>query len=176
MSAPALASAALAGAPPRQPEKKQRKSPNRRSEQISTAQSSIQRFLLALRLISYIMLTTKSVRFAVLWISRGKRQTPETSYLFPPSAYRPADYECCTLPCKLSRYHLGPHTCGARHSARGPRFSGLWKVSRTFITASGIGHFGHIGGSTIDGAIGMLGTIGLGYFAADKMKNSQQAQ
>jgi len=44
------------------------------------------------------------------------------------------------------------------------------------LVATGIGHFGHVGGTTIDGAIGVLGTIGLGYFAADKLKNSQQAQ
>ena len=44
------------------------------------------------------------------------------------------------------------------------------------LVASGIGHFGHIGGSSIDSAIGVLGTIGLGYFAADKLKNSQQAK
>jgi hypothetical protein len=44
------------------------------------------------------------------------------------------------------------------------------------LVASGIGHFGHIGGTTIDGAIGVLGTVGLGYFAADKLKGSQQPQ
>jgi len=44
------------------------------------------------------------------------------------------------------------------------------------LVATGIGHFGHVGETTIDGAIGVLGTIGLGYFAADKLKNSQQAQ
>jgi hypothetical protein len=58
--------------------------------------------------ISYIMLTTKSVQFAPLWISRGKRATPESGYLFPPSAYCPADCDDCNLPCKLSRYHVGP--------------------------------------------------------------------
>ena len=52
---------------------------------------------------------------------------------------------------------------------------GILAALPQLLTASGIGHFGHIGGSTIDGAIGMLGTIGLGYFAADKLKNSQQA-
>jgi len=51
---------------------------------------------------------------------------------------------------------------------------GILAALPQLLTASGIGHFGHIGGSTIDGAIGMLGTIGLGYFAADKLK--QQAQ
>lgn len=45
-----------------------------------------------------------------------------------------------------------------------------------FLQVSGIGHFGHIGGASIDSAIGVLGTIGLGYFAADKLKGSQAAQ
>lgn len=46
------------------------------------------------------------------------RPKPESGYLFPPSAYCPHDCECCPLPCKLSRYHLGPHTCGKRHALR----------------------------------------------------------
>jgi hypothetical protein len=45
-----------------------------------------------------------------------------------------------------------------------------------FLVAAGIGHFGHIGASSIDNAIGVLGTIGLGYFAADKLKGSQLGQ
>jgi hypothetical protein len=53
---------------------------------------------------------------------------------------------------------------------------GLLAALPQFLAVSGIGHFGHVGGSTIDGAIGALGTIGLGYFAADKLGNSQQAQ
>jgi hypothetical protein len=53
---------------------------------------------------------------------------------------------------------------------------GLFAALPQLLTASGIGHFGHIGGTSIDGAIGMLGTIGLGYFAADKLGNSQQAK
>jgi hypothetical protein len=50
---------------------------------------------------------------------------------------------------------------------------GILAALPQLLTASGIGH---LGGSTIDGAIGMLGTIGLGYFAADKLKNSQPVQ
>jgi hypothetical protein len=53
---------------------------------------------------------------------------------------------------------------------------GILAALPQLLSASGIGHFGHLGGTTIDGAIGMLGTIGLGYFAADKLKTSQQAQ
>ena len=53
---------------------------------------------------------------------------------------------------------------------------GILAALPQLLTASGIGHFGHIGGTSIDGAIGMLGTIGLGYFAADKLKSAQQAQ
>ena len=53
---------------------------------------------------------------------------------------------------------------------------GLMAALPQFLQMSNIGHFGHIGGSTIDGAIGVLGTIGLGYFAADKLKSSQPAQ
>jgi len=45
-----------------------------------------------------------------------------------------------------------------------------------FLEVSGIGHFGHRGGAPIDSAIGVLGTIGLGYFAADKLKDSQPVQ
>src|SRR6266481_1062228 len=36
----------------------------------------------------------------------------ESGWLFPPSEYCPHDCDACTLPCKLSRYHLGPHTLG----------------------------------------------------------------
>jgi len=102
---------------------------------LSTAQLSRCIFGLTASPISYIMLTTKSVQFAPLWISRGKHATPESGFLFPPSAYCPADCEYCTLPCKLSRYHVGPHACGARHSPRrqSPPFSSLWKVSRTLV-------------------------------------------
>src|SRR6266849_1875066 len=67
------------------------------------------------------MLTKKSVSFAPS--SRGPK--PLTGYLFPPSAYCPHDCEWCPLPCKLSRYHVGPHYCGGRHSARGSRFAAL---------------------------------------------------
>ena len=52
------------------------------------------------------MLTTKSAQFAPLWISRGKRATPESGYLFPPSADCPADCD---------DYHVGPHR-GARRT------------------------------------------------------------
>jgi len=82
---------------------------------LSTAQLSRCIFGLTARPISYIMLTTKSIQFAPLWISRGKRATPESGFLFPPSAYCPSDCEFCNLPCKLSRYHVGTHSCGARH-------------------------------------------------------------
>jgi hypothetical protein len=51
----------------------------------------------------------------------------------------------------------------------------VWALPQLLVT-SGVGHFGHIGGSTVDGAIGMLDTIGLGYFAADKLKGSQSIQ
>jgi hypothetical protein len=53
---------------------------------------------------------------------------------------------------------------------------GILATLPQLLVASGVGHFGHVGGTTIDGAIGVLGTIGLGYFAADKMKSSQQGQ
>jgi hypothetical protein len=43
---------------------------------------------------------------------------PESGWLFPPSAYCPHDCEFCPTPCKLSRYHVGPHTCGKRHGLR----------------------------------------------------------
>ena len=53
---------------------------------------------------------------------------------------------------------------------------GILAALPQLLVTSGIGHFGHIGGSTIDGAIGMLGTIGLGYFAADKLKGPATQQ
>jgi hypothetical protein len=56
-------------------------------------------------------------------------------------------------------------------------FAGILAALPQLASASGIGHFGHIGGSTpIDGVIGMLGTIGLGYFAVDKLGSSHQAK
>jgi hypothetical protein len=75
------------------------------------------RFPLTSRPISYIMSTRKTVSFRLV--------LPQSGWLFPPSAYCPHDCECCPLPCKLSRYHLGPHTCGKRHS----RFSTVAKLS-----------------------------------------------
>ncbi len=58
---------------------------------------------------------------------------PEQGYLFPPSAYCPHDCEWCTLPCKLSRYHLGPHTCGARHRPVASRQFSTQKLSDLMV-------------------------------------------
>jgi hypothetical protein len=75
-------------------------------------------FRLTLGPISYIMLTTKCDLFRSLFVSCVKAKTPESGWLFPPSAYCPHDCDDCNNPCKLSRYHVGPHRCGARHYGR----------------------------------------------------------
>jgi len=81
--------------------------------------------LLTSRLISYIMLTIKLGCFRPSF----SHPRPQSGWLFPPSSYCPHDCECCPLPCKLSRYHVGPHTCGKRHSFKLNRFSTVSKLS-----------------------------------------------
>ena len=61
----------------------------------------------------------------ILWISKGcylllfrRPKQPQSGWLFPPSTYCPHDCDTCNLPCKLSRYHVGSHRCGARHTPR----------------------------------------------------------
>jgi hypothetical protein len=119
--------------PPRQPEYPKRRpggpwvgvAPTRRKLRKS------RRFPLTSRPISYIMLTIKSGYFRHLFA----RSKPESGYLFPPSAYCPHDCDDCSLPCNLSRYHVGPHTCGKRHRFNSPlAFFSLEKFLYNFLT------------------------------------------
>jgi|SRR5215831_18634427 len=61
------------------------------------------------------MLTSETVLFRHLFVTCVKPKAPESGWLFPPSSYCPHDCDDCNNPCKLSRYHVGPHRCGARH-------------------------------------------------------------
>jgi hypothetical protein len=48
------------------------------------------------------------------------------------SGVRPHDCDTCNLPCKKSRYHIGPHSCGAQAASVSSRISrlGLLMVRR----------------------------------------------
>lgn len=82
-----------------------------------------------------VILCKLAEKFLSLPILRGRK--PETGYLFPPSQYCPAECERCQNPCKLPRYHVGPHWCGYRHGGNVSRFLSYKPVENCFGSTDG---------------------------------------